>query len=93
MSVLKKISELIIHKLMNVCVVYFQTATVLHPKATCLGLTGEKIVELSACHVRATVWTESGKVTTSVLKLLLLMNTALNSSILIRHNSIARGPA
>lgn len=37
-----------------------------HPKAAALGLTGEKIVGLSACSVRASVFLESGKVATWV---------------------------
>ncbi|CAH1775507.1 unnamed protein product [Owenia fusiformis] len=39
---------------------------VFHPKVPILGLTNEKIVGLSACNVRASVWTESGKVATWV---------------------------
>ncbi|XP_064596947.1 E3 ubiquitin-protein ligase UBR5-like isoform X2 [Liolophura sinensis] len=37
-----------------------------HPKTTQLGLGGEKIVGLSSCAVRASVFTESGKVATWV---------------------------
>ncbi|GAB1606363.1 E3 ubiquitin-protein ligase UBR5-like [Argonauta hians] len=37
-----------------------------HPKGAALGLTGEKIVGLSACSVRASVFLESGKVATWV---------------------------
>jgi len=33
-----------------------------HPKSHLLGLIGEKIVGISACGVRASLWTESGKV-------------------------------
>lgn len=34
----------------------------LHPKTLPLGLAGEKILGLSGCNARASVWTESGKV-------------------------------
>ena len=37
-------------------------SAVLHPKTAGLGLTGEKVLGLSACNIRASVFTESGKV-------------------------------
>lgn len=39
-----------------------QSAGVLHPKAVALSLVGEKVLGVAACNVRASVWTESGKV-------------------------------
>ncbi len=48
----------------NATSVYFdlQSCALLHPKAAVLGLTSEKIVGISACVTRASVWTELGKV-------------------------------
>ena len=41
-------------------------AAVFHPKDTQLGLTGERVVAISACKVRASCYTESSKVATWV---------------------------
>jgi len=39
---------------------------VYHPKTQLLGLLGETVIGLAACTVRASVWTESGKVLSGV---------------------------
>ena len=43
----------------------YEGAIMLHPKASMLGLIGEKVIGISACNVRASVRAESGKVRVS----------------------------
>lgn len=45
---------------------FFKNPNIHHPKTIALGLTHEKIVGISACSVRASVFTESDKVATWV---------------------------
>jgi hypothetical protein len=40
----------------------FQNPASRHPKANSLGLTGERIMGMAVCNIRASVFTESGKV-------------------------------
>ena len=46
--------------------IVLQNPNIHHPKTIALGLTHEKIVGISACSVRASVFTESDKVATWV---------------------------
>ena len=52
---------------MSVCL---QSTAVLHPKTASLGLSGEKLMGLSACSIRASVFTDSGKVSLGLYHLL-----------------------
>ena len=45
---------------------YCQALVIHHPKASALGLVGERILGISATNMRCSVWTESGKVATLI---------------------------
>ena len=62
--------------------VCFQGATILHPKTGPLSLIGEKVLGVTACNVRASVWTESGKVSNKMMFLTMTIVTKRKSHII-----------